>query len=107
MKRLLLISVLLLNLLIGTPAFSADFQKGLKAYQLGDYTTVLKEWKPLAEEGHANSQVNLGVMYLEGKGIPQNDETAIKWLTFAAEQGHIESQYYVKKIGKPTQSEKL
>ncbi len=78
--------------------FSADFQKGLKAYQQGDYATALKEWKPLAEQGHADAQVNLGVMYLEGQNVPRDYKTAIKWLTLAAEQKHIESQYYVKRV---------
>ena len=117
MKRLRVFPVLLLTLLRrwtlsccrnsrGNPAFSADFQKGLKAYQQGDYTTALKEWESLAEQGHDESQGNLGRMYHQGKGVPLNDETAVKWLKLAAEQGHDESQYYVKQIRKLTQSEK-
>ena len=54
-------------LLLSTPAF-ADFQKGLDAYQSGDYATALKEWEPLAEQGNADAQYNLGVMYYQGKG---------------------------------------
>jgi hypothetical protein len=30
---------------------SADFQKGVAAYQSGDYATALREWTPLAEQG--------------------------------------------------------
>ena len=32
---------------------SADYQKGLTAYERGDYATALREWTPLAEQGHA------------------------------------------------------
>ena len=53
MNRLLILPVLLLTLLVGTPAFSADFQKGLTAYKSGDYATALREWEPLAEQGGA------------------------------------------------------
>ena len=60
MKRLFMLPVLLLTLMIGNPASSADFQKGLDAAQRGDFATALKEWKPLAEQGHANSQFYLG-----------------------------------------------
>ena len=40
----------------------------MKQYKLGDYSTALKEWKPLAEQGYAQAQSNLGVMYEYGKG---------------------------------------
>ena len=63
MNRFLILPVLLLTLLVGTPASSADFQKGLDAYDRGDYATALREWTPLAEQGHAWAQYNLGVMY--------------------------------------------
>ena len=39
---------------------SADFEKGLTAAQSGDFATALREWKPLAEQGDAAAQSNLG-----------------------------------------------
>jgi uncharacterized protein len=63
MNRLLILPVLLLTLLVGTPAFSADFQKGLTAAHSGDFATALREWEPLAEQGNALAQYNLGFMY--------------------------------------------
>jgi len=66
---------------------SADFQKGLTAYDNGDYATALREWKPLAEQGYYNAQNNLGVMYDSGRGVPQDYKTAVKWYRLAAEQG--------------------
>ena len=50
-------------LLICTPAL-ADFDKGWEAYYNGDYATALKEFKPLAEQGDAKAQFNLGVRVL-------------------------------------------
>jgi TPR repeat protein len=72
MNRLLILPVLLLTLLVGTPAFSADFQKGLTAAQSGDFATALREWTPLAKQGNAGAQYNLGVMYDKGLGVPQD-----------------------------------
>jgi hypothetical protein len=43
MNRLLILPVLLLTLLVGNPAFYANFQKGLTAAQSGDYATALRE----------------------------------------------------------------
>ena len=93
MNRLLILPVLLLTLLVGTPAFSADWDKGLTAYRSGDYATALREWTPLAEQGNADAQFNLGVMYSKGKGVLQDSKTAVKWYRLAAEQGLADAQY--------------
>jgi len=50
----------------------ADFKKGLTAYETGNYATALKEWRPLAEKGDADAQYSLGLMYDQGRGVPQN-----------------------------------
>ncbi len=55
--------------------------------------TALREWRPLAEQGNALAQFNLGLMYMEGKGVPQDDAEAVKWYRKAAEQGVTEAQY--------------
>ena len=88
MNCLLILPVLLINLLVGNPAFSADFQKGMDAFDKEDYATALRELKPLAEQGYALAQNNLGVMYEKGQGVSQNYKTAVKWYTLAAEQGY-------------------
>jgi len=49
---------------------SADFQKGLIAYESGDSATALREWTPLAKQGYADAQSNLGLMYDNGWGVP-------------------------------------
>ena len=98
MNRLLILPVLLFTLLVGTPASpkviatSADFQKGLTAYNSGDYATALREWKPLAEQGDAPAQFRLGFMYEKGNGVSQNHKTAAKWYRLAAIQGNAFAQ---------------
>ena len=84
MKTLNIIPVLLFSLLLGAPSYSADFNKGLTAYNNGDYATALKEWTPLAEQGVAEAQYNLGVMYQEGAGVPQDYKEVLH--TLAAKQ---------------------
>jgi TPR repeat protein len=82
MNRLLIPPVLLLTLLLGNPASSADFQKGLTANDSEDYATDLREWTPLAEQGDALAQFSLGVMYRNGQGVPQDDKTTVKMIIF-------------------------
>ena len=95
MRRLTAILCLTLALLLGSAgtSWSADFQKGVNAAQRGDFATALREWKPLAEQGDASAQFNLGLMYDNGDGVPKDGKTAVKWWRLAAEQGHAKSQY--------------
>ena len=86
------LSVLLFILFVAGPAFSADFNKGIAAYSRGDYAAALKEWRPLAEQGDADAQYNLGVMHDTGQGVPQDYKTAVKWFRLAAEQGNAAAQ---------------
>ncbi len=74
---------------------SADLQKGLDAYNAGDYATAMKEWRPLAEQGNVNAQYNLGFMYDKGKGVPKDDAEAAKWYRLAADQGNADAQWNV------------
>ena len=76
-------------------AVSGPFEDGLKAAESGDFATALRLWQPLAEQGHADAQSNLGFMYQTGLGVPQDDAEALKWYQLAAEQGHARAQFYL------------
>ena len=80
-------------LLTAMSAATADFTAAVSAYKRGDYATALRELRPLAEQGDAEAQYNLGVMYERGEGVPQNDRQAVFWYRKAAEQGDAEAQY--------------
>lgn len=71
----------------------ADLQKGMDAYSAHDYTTALRELKPLAEQGNAVAQYGLGIMYDNGQGVAEDDKEAVKWYRLAAEQGNVFAQY--------------
>jgi len=59
----------------------------LQAANAGDYSRALSIWEPLAREGVARAQNNIGACFAEGLGIPRNREMALKWLTLAATAG--------------------
>ena len=46
-----------------------------------------------AEDGNADAQFKLGVMYYEGDGVPQDFAEARRWFEKAAAQGNAEAQY--------------
>jgi uncharacterized protein len=72
---------------------AADFTTGLTAYNKGDYATALKVWRPLADQGVAAAQFNIGLMSYDGKGVPMDFTEAAAWFTKAAEQDYAKAQY--------------
>ena len=51
-----IITGLALSMLLSSAvAVAADFNKGLKTAQSGDFKTALAEWTPLAEHGYASA----------------------------------------------------
>lgn len=79
-------------MLFASTAWADSFQEGVSAYDKGDYTTALKKFKPLAEQGNADAQYNLGIMYRNGRGVSQDYNQAVRWYTMAAEQGLADAQ---------------
>jgi TPR repeat protein len=71
-----------------TPANAASMKKGNAAYHNKDYATARMEWQPLANEGNAAAQNNMGVLYGYGKGVAQDYAQAAKWYRLAALNGH-------------------
>ena len=93
MRRLTATLCLTIAVLLGSTgvSWSADFQKGLTAAQNGDYATALPFFEPLAEQGDATAQFNLGIMYENGKGVPKDYVRAHMWFNIAAISGESEN----------------
>ncbi|HTW67486.1 MAG TPA: tetratricopeptide repeat protein [Bryobacteraceae bacterium] len=71
----------------------ADFHAGLVAFQKGDYVTAANEWRPLADAGDPVAQFNLGLLYVDGRGVPQSAAEAVNWFRRAAEQDYTRAQH--------------
>jgi hypothetical protein len=95
MKNSLKSLVLAFTLLVAASgvSFTQDFQKGLDAHKKGDYATALREFSLLSEQGNADAQTFLGIMYDEGKGVVQDYSEAVKWFRKSAEQEHALAQF--------------
>ncbi len=70
----------------------------------GDYEKASSCYRKAAEEGCAAAQHDLGVLFLAGRGVPQNYSEAANWFRKAAEQGVPDSQanlglQYVQGLG--------
>jgi TPR repeat protein len=71
-------------------------QKEIAFYYLKNQKDLSKSiyWlKKLSDEGHPNSQYNLGVCYYHGEGIDKNLSIAALLFEKSANLGHINAQY--------------
>lgn len=55
-------------------------------------TDEVKALRQKADQGDAAAQFHLGVMYGNGRGVPQDYAQAVTWLRKAADQGFAEAQ---------------
>src|SRR6185295_15422053 len=69
------------------------FQDAMQALKKKDYQKAFEIFRPLAEKGNTQAQVQLGQMYREGQGVPQDNAEALNWYRKAADQGSDEAQY--------------
>lgn len=57
------------------------------------FSGELEDILEAAGQGNVTAQFNLGWMYSEGKGLPQNYKQALYWYSKAAEQGDASAQF--------------
>jgi uncharacterized protein len=88
-----LVRASLMLVAIGGAATAGPLEDAVAAYQRGDYVTALRLWRPLAQQGDADAQFHLGVMYESGQGGLRNDAEAIKWYRKAAEHDDAVAQF--------------
>jgi len=79
-------------LLIGGLAYysSVALRQKKAAYQ---ETESLKQLRKAADEGNADAQTRLGLMYYRGRGVPQDYAEALRWSRKAADQGDAVAQF--------------
>lgn len=90
----LFVFTVLFAIVLNTPVF-AGFTEGVAAYEANNLPLAFKEFQAAAEEGHAYSQFNLGLMYEQGIGVGKDEKMAVAWYLKAALQGESNAQYNV------------
>ncbi len=71
----------------------ANFEAGIVAYQANDLPLAYAAFLAAAEEGHADSQFNVGLMYEKGIGVGKDEKEAVLWYGKAASQGNASAQF--------------
>ena len=63
--------------------------RGISAFQINQQK---------ANQGGADAQFTLGLLYKRGAGTLQDTKQAVYWYTKAAEQGHVQAQYELGRL---------
>ena len=92
MIRTTVFAVLVLAVCFADPLVAGPLDDAKTAFGAGDYATAFALWQPLAEQGNAEAQDNVGRLFLTGRGVPENGPEAVRWLVKAADQGETRSQ---------------
>jgi uncharacterized protein len=72
-----------------------DFKLAMQAQAQGDYATASRIFRSLAAQGISGAKWALGLMYLEGRGVPRDYGAALEWYRKASDQGHPLAEYDV------------
>jgi TPR repeat protein len=78
------------------PTMAQTLEDAAVAYERGDFDTALELYRQLAEQGNAQAQYSLCVMYDKVEVIVSSDYSeaeAVRWCHKAAQQGHADAQY--------------
>jgi hypothetical protein len=70
-----------------------EFLRCERAYNNGDFLSALNICGPIAEAGHDNAQVIMGVMHQNGQGLKRDYKDAALWYAKAAKQGNAQGQF--------------
>lgn len=89
------IFLLLLFIAVPLAVHAGAYEAGMDAYQNGDYSRALHQWKPLAQHGHAQAAYNLGFMHEFGYGVHASQVEAFNYYLRAAQLGHAQAQHTV------------
>ena len=95
MNRLAPMLALVAALAAVLPAAAQGLEDAARLARSGDHAGAAKAYARLAEQGSAAAQVQLGLAYLHGQGVPESDARAFEWFSRAAAQGDIDGMYHL------------
>jgi TPR repeat protein len=87
-----------------------DLTGPIATYESAPPTNGIEVLRKSAKDGDANAEFQLGVLYNEGKVVPQDIEEAVRLFRSAADKGLVEAQYhlglmYTDGLGVPSDAE--
>ena len=85
-------------LLPPSPVYAQSVDAALAALARDNHAAALNILQPLAEQGHALAQLNLGLIHDNGRGVARDHAAALKWYRLAAVQGNAGAQRHLGEL---------
>ena len=95
LKRILVAATFAAMGVVSSVNAATDMEVSFDAAEAGDFKQAVTIWKQLADQGDAQAQFNLGLMYHGGLGLPRNETEAVSWYEKAAQNGYQPAQVYM------------
>jgi uncharacterized protein len=80
------------------PVAAGSLEEARTAFDKGDFRSAERTYGELSNQGDRTAQLQLGLMYDEGLGIPKHYHQAVRWYAVAASQGDPEAPFYLGRI---------
>jgi TPR repeat protein len=93
-------TIIVSTMLIVSAAYAQNCTDGEAAKNAGDYAKAKGIFEPLAVKGNACAEYQLGEMYMQGKGVPEDKVKALQYFKQAAAQGDPKSKVMVSFLNK-------
>jgi TPR repeat protein len=77
---------------------AGSLEEAKTAYDKGDFRSAERIYSELSNQGDRIAQLQLGLMYDEGHGIPKRPQQAVRWFSVASSQGDPQAPYYLGRI---------
>lgn len=103
-RRTISVAMLLATLTIGM-AQAGPLEDGHAAYLRGDIDAALSIWTPLAEQGNAEAQYMLGLIYFNGRYVTKDNDVAAHWLELSAAQGNTDAELLLGVLAPSSQAD--
>lgn len=91
-------AALLISAALLLPAQAGTFQGGLDALEKGYFKEALSDFADATKQGDPRAGVYVGLMLWHGVATKQDRTLALRYFTFAADQGDPIAQYYLGNI---------
>lgn len=74
------------------PVDAGQLEDAEAAINIGDYVTALRLLGPLVDQDNTYAERLLGIMYIKGRGVPQDYALGMRWMRLAADKGLADAQ---------------
>ena len=88
-----LLAVAVVLAALASPSSAGPVEDGSAAFERGDYEIALRLLRAPAEQGNADAQLLLGIMYQDGEGVAKDAAEAARWIQKAAEQDNATAEF--------------